>query len=745
MGLGSRGHTAHAGEWVLNPGQQNKLANWLGTSIGKLHDRLGFTGGPRSYEGGGNVTPEEKRIKAITKGNYELPTIMPEALSGIFKEVRRVYEAINNISSKGKVGKQLSKFFDNIRSLTDQDGLLDTMGAAIEAMGTRLQRDIDLAKVGFKRVGSKLLRMKHPLANEAKLAEEAIEMYEKIGEKLMQERRLARQGLERTRQKIAEIRIQGVSAKEEDQYRELMAARKKFTDTLDDIDSKWAENRASLYESRASKFEARTERQMRPSNIKLAVAGALESVGSTLGRTDLQAAAGNMQLGALQSQQKIIGDRLKAAQALAKKDPRWQAAADDLYKQWLDTNASVIQQVHDNIQGGLDGVNKSFERQNASLDLWRRLATATGNTDAIKNLNQQAIDIQKNQVGELEKVMAQAQAAGDVGLVEQIGDQIADLRVKIVEGTAAMFDEALAATDAAYSRRGAGLDLKQRAVDLTGRMGDRLGGLKGSMGVQGERLGMMNDQMNDYSRLLAEMTAPGAIANAETIADLRDKMANLGMEIAEENQTRKELVFQYRQAATDIITGRASRSTGLIGSAAGIIEKLNQIAGSSTTADALRFAEQIRKVLVETGQQIAADVREALTSGEFGAQAAGILARARGSLPGRPRHLRREAGRAGSGHRGARSDHGRPREGSLRRPDRGDAGEHHRHHRQHRPAPAAQRADSQPPAVVFLLVAVVPRGDLHRHGRSSAPIHGPDDAEQRSLLQERLLDPQAER
>ena len=44
---------AHAGEWVLNRAQQSKVAGMLGTSIGKLRDFMGFTGGPTSFQGGG--------------------------------------------------------------------------------------------------------------------------------------------------------------------------------------------------------------------------------------------------------------------------------------------------------------------------------------------------------------------------------------------------------------------------------------------------------------------------------------------------------------------------------------------------------------------------------------------------------------------------------------------------------------------------------------------------------------------
>ena len=46
---------AHAREWILNPRQQAKMAMMMGTTRDKLRGLLGFSGGPSSFAGGGEV------------------------------------------------------------------------------------------------------------------------------------------------------------------------------------------------------------------------------------------------------------------------------------------------------------------------------------------------------------------------------------------------------------------------------------------------------------------------------------------------------------------------------------------------------------------------------------------------------------------------------------------------------------------------------------------------------------------
>lgn len=57
---------AHAKEWVLNPRQQRKIAQWVGMGRDKLKARLGFSGGPEQFAGGGEVSdfgrPRNRRL-----------------------------------------------------------------------------------------------------------------------------------------------------------------------------------------------------------------------------------------------------------------------------------------------------------------------------------------------------------------------------------------------------------------------------------------------------------------------------------------------------------------------------------------------------------------------------------------------------------------------------------------------------------------------------------------------------------
>ena len=211
---------AHAGEWVLNSLQQGKLAAMMNTSVGKLRDLLGFTGGPGSFAGGGSpkagardpitaldvfeeIEKHEKQIseargknkdKEIAKenerhrkfmahldaeqkreaarfaaggrnvrrglrasrGEYTDPDIPPTEIPDILREISLVRRATRYLVSGSRWKKSLDKFFNNINTTAREGGLLDQLGEAIESNSTRMATGLALAQVGLRRVSGRV-------------------------------------------------------------------------------------------------------------------------------------------------------------------------------------------------------------------------------------------------------------------------------------------------------------------------------------------------------------------------------------------------------------------------------------------------------------------------------------------------------------------------------------------------------------------------------------------------------------
>jgi uncharacterized protein YutE (UPF0331/DUF86 family) len=614
---------AHAGEWVLNKVQQSKVAQLAGLGVDKLRGMLGFTGGPASFAGGGEVAA---RMRAIRRGNYELDLLdPPRTVDDVAEEIGLAQEAIRRLGEVTKSGSRLSRFIQNVNKIAGENGLVDQMNAAIDRQTTRLENTITLAENGIRRItrnGIQRLTSRNPLANPVRIAEREAQNLNSIGQALRSTRGNVAGELGDVVNQISTLREGGVTQRERTRFQQLVGLRNRLTDTLNDLDTKYAQNRSDFYSKLQDAFTAQTERSLRRTNLSRAAADVIGRVGQILGRDDMTRRAGELQVSALRQQQKVIADRLAAANARAKNDPRWQQVADDLAGQLNSLTGDLIQQVHDNVSAGLDAINTEFDRQQSDIGLIQRISTALGNTGALKNLGQLTISAMQSQINALIPMLSNATATGDVGLANQITSQIQDLQARVVEGTAQMLRDAMEQVDKNFQRGTNWLDIANRGADLQERIGDRLGAVRSRVGVENNRLALLQGTRDQYQGLLRQAQQQG---NLGAIDDLTDKLADLSQQIAEENQTRKELVYTYRQTASDIITGRSSRATGLIGSASSILEKLAQISGTPNPQQQVALVQEQQQVLAASAREIFANIGRAVFGNEFGQSGSGVL------------------------------------------------------------------------------------------------------------------------
>ena len=588
------GIVAHAGEWVLNRLQQARMSNLMGVSSEHLKRILGFGGVMKgAFADGGEVFPSLKsRQKSARKGQYDASDLVadPTDIEGVIREIGLINTALKNLSTKGTIGKQIDRFLKVMDNLTREGGSIDQAFAKIEEQGTKLQRGMDLAAVGLVRRGPSLLRRtatttgrfglgglsgtlgaalaptQIPDAVEA--ADATIKMHQAIYKSLSDLRASTEKELADTEEKIAAIKKGGVTKDEKDNYTKLIGTQAKLKKTLDDADAQIATNRQNMYEAQVDRFSKQTEKLLKPSTTAGAAADLGARISQIFGKEDATASFGAQQLTALQDQQKVVQQRLAAAQQKAKKDPRWQTVADDLQKQLGDLSASIADQVHNNLAAGIEAVNADIGRRQTGLDLRRRVSALTGGEKSA-DLTRGSIDLMGEQIGRLQAQIPGMVAAGDEGLVRQTQEQIAELQTAMVEAGGQVVTEMMDAVNKAAERREAVINFRRRLAQAFGETGVLAG-------LAQQSILNLQDQLSGMQSALDEAAARG---NWEQVAEIQQQMGDLRTTIAESTAQ------MLRDTMDEIDKQAARRETGLalLGRAADLQERAGDRLGAIRT------------------------------------------------------------------------------------------------------------------------------------------------------------------
>lgn len=583
---------AHAGEWVLNKIQQSKIAAALGTGVGKVRDYLGFTGGPTSFAGGGEVgsglalsipklieqerherrmaalkgkhnederkaekkrhdermkaikeeekeerkkrdklLPEQERRENIRRGVYELPTVSRRNIAGVRHEYGRATRAAaTGLRAGGETGRGL--FIRGMEAITGEGGILEQLSGQIESFSGRLKRSLALAQVGFKRVGNRLIATS-PLTDAVAIAERTVNEHTLVGRQLKTQRNRELATLARVNREIAKIRKGGVTKEETDAYQKLMAQRGKLLDSLDESDEKIAQNEADKWTARIDAFQKRTEKALKAGQDSDLWAGLQSRIGAALGNTDIVKQASETQLNNLKERQRILGERVQRAIELAKADPRWQEEADRLGKEWIEVSGSIA------------------EAQSRQLQ------------------------------------------------------------------------EAVAAQEKAFSKQNAAFDWRGRAYDLMERGGNRLGAADQRIGLSRERVAAMNAQINALAGLQGQAAAQG---NWGVFEDLGSKIQELQMAVQEQEQTTRDLIVAYRVTATELIKSRVEGTRSLYDAASTIVTSMSELSnGPQDTKRLVDIANRSGQALAQNAGEIGRNIADSINRSEFNATARDLL------------------------------------------------------------------------------------------------------------------------
>ncbi len=534
----------HAGEWVLNKAQQSKIASWIGTSIGSVKDMLGFSGGPVAFQGGGEIGRARPTLKSTTK---RFTDILDDAsvLDSYGKSLDMVLLLMKSINKLGPKVRNISGVID---LATKEGGFLDNLRAAIERRFAAANRR--LADARFTVGAGRRVRQQDAVDT----ATGALAQRRSERGTLTTERR------EIQREMDAIVERKGDVKKGSKAYKALVNQQKLLRTRLDEADDRVIQNEEDIFNAQEELARAQEEAaqarkdafQKTVDDLKEAftkrgnIAERAKRVATALGDSKLLNAATDAVQNNLTDNINQLSERLGAARAAGYTD-----IAAGLEEDIAELNVQVLELAQQRLRDAMDVISTAATRRGAVLDLFGRMADAMGlvgqgaaaaipgfggaaslgamsRGQVAQGRIQSAIDERAGYAG----LLGQAQAAGNVGLVQDLTDKINELTVSIVEQTKAERDARFAASNEAFDFTTSMNDLQTQLVTAT----DAATGQTSSaelLRLAQEKLALYSARQLELQQQLQEAMLAGDVKATQDL-----QKALLENQIAVQNNTR---------------------------------------------------------------------------------------------------------------------------------------------------------------------------------------------------------------
>jgi phage-related protein len=503
---------AHAGEWILNRIQQARLASIAGMSIDRVKDMLGFRGGPTHFQEGGEVPPERMRLRAMRRGEYALPDILPIDITGIRREVTRLFRSMRNIDRKSK--DYFKSFSDAVSELTREGGLLDLMTQAIERSGAG--RALRRAQGRFRQGGRSNVRGREvptiinqrgpqdELMLEIRDTTEQLADFYRLRRVITQAQRRVNQDFRRVRSRIKALEAGGITADEKkeyetltEQFEDLTAQRRNLADRLRTANEGIQAALQEIFEKQLEAFQTATEAAIeqvgRESIGGVSISRETQlQLAESLGTPEQVAALQQKRIGDLQEQFRIVQEAQAEAQRRG-----YTEYATQLGTQLEDLWTEIQMASGEGIRLNIEAINATAERALARTELRGRFNELRGRLGDTLGAAQGAIGIERERGGVLGqqrtalldqiggRAAFEALAAMDpaqltevqrelVGSIEQLDGDIRESSVNIIALTAQLHQTSIDIIRGTTSRTTGLLDsastIFQRVGELTGNV-----------------------------------------------------------------------------------------------------------------------------------------------------------------------------------------------------------------------------------------------------------------------------------
>jgi hypothetical protein len=582
---------AHAGEWVVNKAQQHGLARRLGTTVGGLKNSMGFTGGPDSFAGGGEVggasnlgnyspTYAPSRYGNMQTGTYSSTTgaYATSLITGLsdytasfdiaalqtYQQAQRTVEIVRETGKKFAGG--LNQFLKNWDQVGGSNGLFAAAAQAVSNFANQQASAVQLASVGFRTSATGLLtRMRTGPQTVLEAARTTTNSLSRVIGQTNDLLHSYTASLSSVNNQIAQGRRRVRNFDSTKAYVRLEAARNQLIDGIQAQDQNLAQDYTTQIQNRQAEFQAQYTQRLRGTgtltgsqaanalrrgvvnirNIGPQIASGIistaQSVAQTFGRYGALTRAGGVDdqaISVAKAQRDALQTAYSQAAARARKDPRWQAVADDLLTQVESATQAVAQ------------------------------AQAQALTDAITRVqNSQTLQ----------------QAAFQMGTT---------------------INQAIAATSSAFGAQ------------------NQYSAAASNISLNAANTTALYSQRDQYQGLLNTAQAQG---NQAAVLQLTQAIDDLNGQIAQSIVATQQAVTAYQQLSVNILSSTSSSSSSFIQSATGIITTLGNITGSLNLPQQIQTLQEYGSGLAQQAQSAVSSIQSAIagTNGQsaFGAAA----------------------------------------------------------------------------------------------------------------------------
>jgi chromosome segregation ATPase len=477
---------AHAREWVVNEMQQSRLAQWLGTTRDRLKGSLGFTGGPNAFAGGGEVGIDHRlfvieRIVDLLAKTASFAASRGGGRSVGVDDLNRPFsvDTIHDITPQGltilaqravgymaQISRRSKDFYDNLNGafnkLAGDGGILDELDQSIQKLTTNLETQLQRTTYRINSAGKVVLRL-----NPQRAAEQGLRNLEREYGDLVGERGEIDKGLSAISKRIGDVRKHsaevvrhlrkgGVTAKEQKQldeikknsgltdedqaeFEKLTGFRRNLRDRRDTVRAGIAANIEARYQQEEAIVQARVDASTDRATSRLGRADIRGRVQAITGLGDPQAVA--------RMRERALGDQVKELQAAAATARRLgrRDLARKIGDQIADLQTQMLEAAQQGLIASIDKVNQLAQRRQGLLDIRGRLADLREKAGDFEGAFQDRASVLAargsaliDQRSGLQQLLLQAQRSGQLAVVDQLSDQLADLDATIKENIAAI-------------------------------------------------------------------------------------------------------------------------------------------------------------------------------------------------------------------------------------------------------------------------------------------------------------------
>jgi hypothetical protein len=352
--------------------------------------------------------------------------------------------------------------------------------------------------------------------------------------RIIGERGSIQKALNKVSAELKRVMRGGINKNETSTARLLNNQRTRLQERLDNINDAYAQQLENIFNAQEAVAQAAIDQINTQADRANSNADLVRRIGSAVGNDLMVNIANATSRNIMSIQADELEGQIAAASARGNND-----LAAQLAQQVADLRVQIFESLQQELRDSVDAINKHASRQLGGLDLANRLFDALGTVGlstasaAVSGASRSSIfgmrnDVLVNQQAALQGKLQEAAGLGNVALIQELTDQLAELHVAIAENTQAYFSARFEDVNARTNFATQVNDLNKQIIELQGGISGALdnGAL---LALAQQRTAILENQRAELQALLNEARATGnqQNVNTPTVALLENQVALL--------------------------------------------------------------------------------------------------------------------------------------------------------------------------------------------------------------------------